>query len=547
MKDIIKNILKHIDLKAILIAIFLFIVRLYVDLYSSTPSLSSYALIDEAKILIKGTPLIQGITIPRGYPAFPIAVYIYLPFVIIGSAIGVKVLDAFLYTVLFFLTYIISKVVVKNEPSALLAALFVAVMPIHIFFLNNASLIYISLIFYIATIYFFIKKRERKSTSFILLLTFLCLITPLAFLIATSLLIYILIIKISKKKVDKEEVEISIFFFMFALWKSLILFKNSIASYKISLQSTILHIVFPHEFHLFIEIIVPILLYTIISIIGLVSVRKEKERLVWIISINIMLLTLSYVLSIISTLSFIISVIYLLSPGMGRSIEIIIEKIKTILSKVIRDNGSINKVAVSIYVIIIIISLVAFSYKTSVYGKLLVRENSPYKEEIFCLKELNKYPNGKVAHLEGDEYFIHYYSNKKVFAVRGVESKKIYKVLEELLTTPSETRALEIVKELNVKYIYFSERYNKKPINNEKSTIYEIEETLEKANEANKALKEEKIEKYSGNEKYEYVYGYIKKEKEEELNRLKLPLYINSSCFKLICKNSVSAVYEVVC
>ena len=146
--------------------------------------------------------------------------------------------------------------------------------------------------------------------------------------------------------------------------------------------------------------------------------------------------------------------------------------------------------------LILISLLIVLSIPNISNSRVIAQSNSPTILEVECLKNIAPLENVGISCLNDEAFLVHYYSRKQPAVIRygklTEEERGIEKLIEELMKTPLETRALEISHELGVGYIYISRH----------------------------AM--------------------------ESLN-IKKPLYLETECFKKICENNESILYKVEC
>ena len=172
-----------------------FIFRLIIDLRIPNLNFFSYAFLSGIDILRSGKIPLAGLTIPRNIPPFPIMLYLYTFFYGVGKNIGIKILDAFLYSLLLPAVYLFSKKFTKDDLTSFITAIVVMLLPQHLDFINTANPLLLSLPLYIYTLYLFLQipttPTKKISGRLIFLFTLLSLISSLSIFVAVSMYLYL--------------------------------------------------------------------------------------------------------------------------------------------------------------------------------------------------------------------------------------------------------------------------------------------------------------------------------------------------------------------
>ncbi|MCD6590172.1 hypothetical protein J7K74_03235 [Candidatus Woesearchaeota archaeon] len=497
-----REVIKKIGIAVWILTIIFFSLRLWIDLSTPLPSRTSYAFIEEAKEMLHGRIPLVGITIPRGYPTFPFMIYIYLPFILVGESIGIKILDALLYALLLPVAYLLLKSIIKEDTTSLLGAVIVMLLPIHSYFVNSASIVMVSVLLYILTIYLFLERRRIGSNSLITLLLILSLATPLAIIVAISMILYVLFERLLEKKIDKVEAELAVFYFLFTLWKTLIMYKDIIVHHRL-IELNNYEALLAGMFNASITGLSSLLftaIYILLGIIGLIILYNERKKAAKIITANIVIMIATIASGFMSSIDGLLILLFLLLPGVTMLLEYFMIGQAKLTKKAI-ETADLNikrykektRKAVSL---IIISLLIVLSIPNISNSRVIAQRNSPTILEVECLKNIAPLENVGISCLNDEAFLVHYYSRKQPVVIRygklTEEEQGIEKLIEELMKTPLETRALEISHELGIGYIYISRH----------------------------AM--------------------------ESLN-IKKPLYLETECFKKICENNESILYRVEC
>jgi len=142
-----------------------------------------------------------------------------------------KIVPNLLAALLIFVVYRLAEYLTKNENVSLLAALLSGFIPV--FFnttINDASIMSVVIPLFFLTIYYFLQtNRDSKYLNkLIICMVLLTIIHPLSILLAVSLIIYLLLIKVQNFRESMREPEIVLFYTFLAFWINIMIYKQAL-------------------------------------------------------------------------------------------------------------------------------------------------------------------------------------------------------------------------------------------------------------------------------------------------------------------------------
>ncbi len=151
---------------------------------------------------------------------------------IFGSYFG-KIISNLFAVSLMFIVYLITQYITQNSYVSLLTAFISGFIPIFFMSTFNSLTIYALVIPLTAFLmYSFLKVAEKKWLySYIIALGFYCFLHPTVVLFILGLLFYFLLMKLEHIKINKEEIEITLFSIFFVLWSQFLIYKSLLLSY----------------------------------------------------------------------------------------------------------------------------------------------------------------------------------------------------------------------------------------------------------------------------------------------------------------------------
>lgn len=456
-----------------------FIFRLIIDLKIPNLNFFSYAFLSGIDILRSGKIPLAGLTIPRNIPPFPIMLYLYTFFYGVGKNIGIKILDAFLYSLLLPAVYLFSKKFTKDDLTSFITAIVVMLLPQHLDFINTANPLLLSLPLYIYTLYLFLQipttPTKKISGRLIFLFTLLSLISSLSIFVAVSMYLYLFfswiwLYRIEKKRFGKNiirknivrksiirkkdnekigektnegpdlktiyrfETEIISYFFLLSFWKSLILYSHSDPNSPISMILNIFTlknlfgtnlgtiVVHGNNITFFFEILF-IAIYLLFAMTGLfllfISNKNEDRRKLLLILSNLIVL----LFALAGGIATFIPILLLLSPLFALSLEIFTIGHIEILNRFmpfVRLRKNLFKRSLLIGIGSLLIALLVFTSFFSIPSALRRAEiNSPTSDEIDLFSHIGEDgedgENGTVLAPPRYSYLLLFMKKKPIF------------------------------------------------------------------------------------------------------------------------------------
>ncbi len=201
--------------------------------YESYFHLRQVEYIEQTGLPLFSDPLSYG---GRNLTFLPLFHYLMALFaLIIPLKIVATILPNIFLSLLPIIVFFISRTISKSEEGSLFAALLTGFLPILFSTANSFSTETLLLPLLFLTIYAFLHISERKYL-YIYIITFLIssLTSPVTFLLIMGFIIYILLSILESKKIDKAEVEVILFSFLFFVWIQFLFFKRLFAQEGLS-------------------------------------------------------------------------------------------------------------------------------------------------------------------------------------------------------------------------------------------------------------------------------------------------------------------------
>nr|MCK4929735.1 glycosyltransferase family 39 protein [Nanoarchaeota archaeon] len=147
----------------------------------------------------------------------------FLPLVLVA-----KLIPSIAFSALIIVIYLIAKHMTKNRTAAFIAAFFSGFVPIIYTTLNQVSVYSLSLLLIFLLSYTFLRIEQKGFAVLSIILTVALLLTHTSvFILLISFLVYFLILRLGKQKLNTKEVEVTLFLFFLALWFNLLLYKKA--------------------------------------------------------------------------------------------------------------------------------------------------------------------------------------------------------------------------------------------------------------------------------------------------------------------------------
>lgn len=220
----------------ILIFAIVLALRLYLAFQTTELNYEAYGIARQVEhITDTGMPLFQDDLSYGGRIHLFSPVYHYflaLFNLVLPLSIVLKLIPNILASLLILVVFHLANYLIKNEKLSLLAAVFAGFIPV--FFnttINNASInSAIVPLFFLTTYYFLQTNKDSKYFSkLIVTMVTLTFLSPYSLILAVSLLIYLILIKVQHFRESKRETEVVLFFTFLVFWINMILFKKALA------------------------------------------------------------------------------------------------------------------------------------------------------------------------------------------------------------------------------------------------------------------------------------------------------------------------------
>ncbi len=450
--------------KLFLIFLFVLIFRLFFAFQNSeyNDDNAYFTLRNVEHIKETGKPLFNdNLSYSGRSTVFPPAYYYFLAilYVIIGP-ITFKIIPAILFSSLVFLVYLISKELIEDEYSALLAALVSGFIPFLIFnTINNISIYSAAFFVMLLIILSLIKINDKRYLNLFLVFSIIFpLLHNMAFLFIISLIIYLILSIAESNKLERIKKEAMLFSIFIILIIEFLLFKNVFLLYGFNIVYQNAPFKILADYFKDINIIDLILNFGIIplvfGILGLsYAIRKRNDNVLLLTS---MILTTS-ILLVFKLINFSLAIIFL---GILLSIisSIGFEKFFKYI-KITKFSSYINYIKFSILILIfLLLILPSYIEANNSMKNVLSREEL---DALFWLRdETDENSIIMSSHKEGN--FITGIAKRKnviddnFLLIKNIDQR--YNDVEMVFTTTSQVKALQALSRYKVIYVYFSDR-----------------------------------------------------------------------------------------
>jgi len=366
-----------------------------------------------------------------------------------------KIFSNLLFTSLILLIYLISKKITKREDASLLAAFITAFIPIF-WQTNSFSPTHLFLPLTFLAIYSLMNLSQKKFIYLYLISIFLLsIITYATVLLIIGLLFYLLLSKLEEKKILKARVELTLFSLFLFLWLQFLFFKDTLLTEGPSfIWQNIPPQIISQYFSQF-TIIQSLILLGLVPLIAsiytiYISIFKEKNKNMFLI---ISLAISTILLLIFNLIEFKIALMFL-----GLILAIIFAQFYKISLQYFKQTKLIKYKKPFLSTIIILLFL------TSVYPSVsfAIEQETPSLEEIDAFIWLRKNtPNVSTTLTTLKEgHLLNYISKRKNFMdtefslIKNIETR--FSDLNSLFITKYQTRAIELLDQYDIDYIFFS-------------------------------------------------------------------------------------------
>ncbi|MFA5176501.1 MAG: hypothetical protein WC413_04575 [Candidatus Nanoarchaeia archaeon] len=378
---------------------------------------------------------------------------------------GSKIILQFFMSLLVILAYLISKQIINDERSALISAFIAGFVPLAIRETLNKISVYcivFPLVFFM--LYCILNIDKKVYFGLFLLSSFiLTLLSPISILISSFFIIYFIFSYAEDSELNKKEIILILSFLIITFITNLLIYKNSLLNYGISvlwnnLPSSLSVASFKqiNIFSIMYHLGYIPLIFGFITIYK--GITKYKKKAIFLVS---SLLITNLILLSLKMINFYTALVFIgLSASILSSLTIYNFFKYLQLTKV----AHWNKLLLSAFVILLILF--------SVYPSFTMAKNTasqvPSNMEIESLewikqdsKDLNEVVIGTIY--EGN--LINYFSGKKNFFdtnfLLAPNPEKRLVDTNILFSSNSEERIISKMKENNIKYIFLSDKTKK--------------------------------------------------------------------------------------
>jgi len=460
--------------KSTIIILVLFIVlalalRLYIAFSSPGVNYSAYSVLRQVEhIHNTGAPLFYDSLSFGGRTLFFSPLYHYLLAglsFIFSYEFVLKVFPNLFAALTILVVYFLSLFITKNESISLIPAALAGIVPV--FFsntINNASAYNIIIPLFFLCIYYFLRTNQdsKQVTKLIIFLILMTLLNPASLILATSMLLYLFMIRMLGFRESLRESEIVTFFVFFALWITLITYKVALSTHGIDILWQNLPLELAGK--TFMQVNILEILYGIGFIpllFGLASIyqslfNSKNKGITMMMSIVIVLFFLLWfkLIPLIEGLSFMGVALTILAASSINSFYYTMKQTKF-------------KFAPALTVIILMIVAVV-TFFPSISAAQVQSSIVPSKADISAMQWLsnNTPENSTVLALPEEGYALSYFSNRKnVIDQDYVLIKNVNKRFNDVRNIYDErflTSALEKLNYYSVDYIFLSQRAQEK-------------------------------------------------------------------------------------
>ncbi len=375
-----------------------------------------------------------------------------------------KILPNVLASLLVFLVYALSLKLTKHPHISFITAFFSATIPILFFNMNGTGLNYLALLLVLGVIYCIFRINERKYVDYALILMFfLVLTTPLAFVLMIGLLFYLMLSKTENIEIEMKELELILFFTFLVFWLNLLIYKRAFLQHgffviwqntPISMLSNFFSQLTFIETFIAISIIPMILgLYAIYSALYL---QKNKNTLLLLgFALATFVLLWFKLITFVMGLIFLSTALVILSSFALKRLDVFIDKSKLKNQK---------KTFLTLLMVIFVITALIPSFLFAVN-----RENqTPTSKDIAALNWASKNTPETSTFVSTVEEgsLVQYYAKRKTvmdsdfLLVKNIDKRS--NDLDKIYTTKFETEAIASLNGFQANYIFFSQYASQK-------------------------------------------------------------------------------------
>lgn len=387
--------------------------------------------------------------------------YYYIPAIfslVFPLEIVAKILPNLFASLLIFLIYSLSIKLTKHQGISFLTAFFSAFIPILFFNINGSALEYLSVLLVFGVIYCIFRINERKYIDYALILMFfLVLTTPLAFVLILGLLFYFILSKTENLEIEMKELELILFFTFLVFWLNLLIYKRAFLEHGVLViwQNMPLSVMSGFFSQLtFIESFIAIsiipLLLGMYAIYSALYLQKNKNVLLLIgFALASFILLWFKLMNLIIGLIFLSMILVILSSFALKRLSLFVEKSKLNKQK---------KIFIAVIVVLFLITALIPSY---LFASNRIKI-SPSQQEIEALKWISQETpeDSTVASTIEEGNLVAYYAKRKnimdtdFLLVENIDKRA--SDINSIFTSRFETEAISNLNKYGADYIFFS-------------------------------------------------------------------------------------------
>ncbi|MAG52990.1 MAG: hypothetical protein CMH62_03440 [Nanoarchaeota archaeon] len=367
-----------------------------------------------------------------------------------------KFLPNFFISLLVFVVFGLTNLLVKDRNLSMFVSLLSGFVPIvFVEALNNISVysLVLPLVFYL--LYLFIKINERKNIGkFALFSFFLAVLHPSAFLLLVSLLFFVILMVSEGIKINKIKNEVLIFSIFLVLFVEFLIYKNAflIHGFDVIRNNVPTQVLASYFNFSFLETVLKV--GFLLLIFGFVSIiwgwKKKNEEVMLLSSLILSTLLLLWFRLIKAEVGFMfLGIALLIVSGIS---------FKLFLKYIDKTKFSNYKNSITVFsVLVVVLSLVLPSF---IDASQNINEVTPTNYEILVLDWIreNSLPDVTIlAPLEKGHLITSVAGKRNVIDssfLLAPDTSERFKDIETIYSTKSEVKALNLIHEHNVDYIF---------------------------------------------------------------------------------------------
>src|SRR3989338_2031199 len=396
----------------------------------------------------------------RVYVFLPLFHYILAIFAKIFSPIVIaKVLPNLFASTIVFAVYLLVQDITKNEEIAIFTSIFSAFIPVYFYTtLNTISVYSVVIPLTVLLLYLFINIEQETNLKYFLLAIVLFMLTHTSvILLILSLIVYLILIKIEDFKLNRSEVEITLFSAFIMLWMYLLIFKKAFLKHGLSFIWQNMPIKYAaayfHQISIWQAIyqigIIPFILGIFIIYYYLFNLKDKK---VYLLISFVMTTTILLWLRLIKLELALIYLSVMLVILFGIAYHHLNNYIRT---------TKFSKLETPLFVLICIVFVLTSILPSISLANRSVEESTKPSliDDLIKIKELT--PNdARIGAPINDGHLIAYFAQRKNFGDTNFlfldDANEVVKDIDELYTTISKIKASEILHKNGINYVLFT-------------------------------------------------------------------------------------------